>query len=90
MRVISYKKDGNSGVGVVVGENGVIPLNEALPDFSDGLKEILAVDPKLEKVRSVTDGKEPSFTIDNVILDPVIPDRRQFERYRGRWKNKSR
>ena len=90
MRVISYQKDGNSGVGVVVGENGVIPLNEALPDFSDGLKEILAVDPKLEKVRSATDGKEPSFTIDNVILDPIIPDRRQFEQYRGRWKNKSR
>jgi hypothetical protein len=38
----------------------------------------------------VTDGKEPSFTINNVILDPVITDRRQLERYRGRWKNKSR
>tara|TARA_B100000315_G_C14594029_1_gene597639 strand:+ start:7160 stop:8098 length:939 start_codon:yes stop_codon:yes gene_type:complete len=74
MRVISYQKDGKSRVGVVIGEAGVVPLNDAAPDFSDSLKAILAVDPNLEKVRAATAGKDPSFSIDDVRLDPVIPE----------------
>jgi len=74
MRVISYQKDKKTGVGVIVGEGGVIPLNDAAPDLPANLKDLLAVDPSLEKVRSATAGVEPSFSIDDVQLDPVIPE----------------
>jgi 2-keto-4-pentenoate hydratase/2-oxohepta-3-ene-1,7-dioic acid hydratase in catechol pathway len=74
MRVISYQKDGNSGVGVMVGENGIVPLKEVSADLPTSLKAILEVDPGLEKVRAATDGKEPVFSMDDIVLDPVIPE----------------
>ena len=74
MRVISYQKNGNSGVGVMVGENGIVPLKEVSADLPTSLKAILEVDPGLEKVRAATDGKEPVFSMDDIVLDPVIPE----------------
>jgi 2-keto-4-pentenoate hydratase/2-oxohepta-3-ene-1,7-dioic acid hydratase in catechol pathway len=74
MRVISYQKDGKSGVGVLTGDQDVIPLSEAAPDLPKSLKAILSDDPSLDKVRAATDGKSASFSIDDVTLEPVIPE----------------
>ncbi|MBT3990891.1 MAG: fumarylacetoacetate hydrolase family protein [Rhodospirillaceae bacterium] len=74
MRVISYQKDGKSGVGVVIGDNDVIALSDVAPELPGSLKAILEVDPGLDKVRAASDGKAPSFLMDDVLLDPVIPE----------------
>jgi 2-keto-4-pentenoate hydratase/2-oxohepta-3-ene-1,7-dioic acid hydratase in catechol pathway len=74
MRVISYQKAGKSSVGVVTDDQGVIPLSEVAPDLPPSLKAILADDPSLGKVRAATDGKSASFSMVDVVLEPVIPE----------------
>ena len=74
MRVISYQKDEKLGVGVVIGDDGVVPLNEVAPDLPSSLKAILELDPKLENVRTATDGKAANFSLNDIALDPVITE----------------
>ena len=70
MRVISYQKDEQSGVGVVIGDDGVVPLNEVAPDLPGSLQAILELDPNLEKVWAATDGRAAVFYLTTL---PLIP-----------------
>src|SRR5258708_37278767 len=47
LKVISYRTQGKSGVGVVTGANGVIALSKAAPALPDDLLKILQVDPTI-------------------------------------------
>jgi len=74
MRVVSYQKDGKSGVGVIRGERDIVALSEVAPELPSRLKTILEADPSLASVRSATEGQSAHFSMDEVIFDPVIPE----------------
>ena len=74
MKVISYRYQGKSGVGVVVGANGVVALSRAAPDLPSDLRTILEVDPTLETVRAATNGRPADLSLNDIEFDPVIPE----------------
>src|SRR5580698_1668205 len=57
VKVVSYLHQGRHGVGVVTGANGVVALAKAAPELPGDLRQILQIDPTLEKVRAATAGK---------------------------------
>ncbi len=74
MRLISYRRNGEAGVGVMVDEASAVALSEAAPDLPRTLKRILELDDGLARVRAAVDGRPADFALDDVALDPVIPD----------------
>ena len=72
MKVISYRYQGKSGVGVVAGANGVIALSKAAPALPDDLRKILEIDPTLATVRAATNGKTADLSLNDIEFDPVI------------------
>ena len=72
MKVVSYRHQGKPGVGVVVGEKGVIALANAAPALPDDLRRILQIDPTLARVRAATEGKSADLTLDDIAFDPLI------------------
>ena len=65
MKVVSYRHQGQHGVGVVTGAKGLIALSKAAPGLPHDLRKIIEIDPTLEKVRTATAGKaadSPSTT----------------------------
>jgi 2-keto-4-pentenoate hydratase/2-oxohepta-3-ene-1,7-dioic acid hydratase in catechol pathway len=73
MRILSYRRNGEAGVGVVTDDDAIVPLAEAAPELPTTLRGILEMDPTLAKVRAATDGKSGSFGLDDIVYDPVIP-----------------
>ena len=74
MRLISYRRNGETGVGAMIDEVGVVALSQAAPDLPRTLKQILELEDGLERVRGAVDGRPADFALDDVTLDPVIPD----------------
>ncbi len=74
MRLISFRRNNGTGVGVMVDETGAVALAEAAPDLPRTLKGILELDDGLARVRAAVDGRPADFALDDVALDPVIPD----------------
>lgn len=74
MRVVSFRKDGVAGVGVVVNDNDIIALDDIGTGLPNDLKAILEIDPSLDTLRSAIAGKDPKFKMSDVELDPVIID----------------
>lgn len=74
MRLISYRQNGEAGVGVMVDDTGFIALNKAAPDLPSTLREILGLNDGLARVRAAVDGKQADSSISDVVLDPVIPE----------------
>ncbi len=74
MRIISYRHDEVSCVGVMVDDRGFVPLAGADPALPGTLRGVLAVDPSLERVRAAVAGKAAEMSIDDVAFDPVIPE----------------
>lgn len=74
MKVISYRRNGTPGVGVMADDNGFVALANAAPDLPNDLRKILEIDPSLEKVRAATHGKPADMSIDDIDFDPVIPE----------------
>ncbi len=72
MKVVSYRHQGKPGIGVVVGEKGVIALANAAPALPNDLRRILQIDPTLARVRAATEGKSADLTLDDIAFDPVI------------------
>ncbi len=73
MRILSYRRNGETGVGVVTDDEAIVPLAEAAPELPTTLREILEMDPALATVRAATDGKSGSFSLDDIVYDPLIP-----------------
>lgn len=74
MRIVSYRIDGEAAVGIVVDDNGLLPVSEIAPDLPNCLMSILEIDPELVMLRKAAAGATPSMTLDDVDLDPVIPN----------------
>ncbi len=75
MRLISYRHNAEVGVGVMVDHAGFVSLSKATPDLPRTLRGILELgDSGLDRVRAVARGRVPDLRIDQVGLDPVIPD----------------
>jgi 2-keto-4-pentenoate hydratase/2-oxohepta-3-ene-1,7-dioic acid hydratase in catechol pathway len=72
VKVVSYRHQGKSGVGVVTGAKGLIALSKAAPDLPGDLRKILQIDPTLAKVRAATAGKSADLSFDDIAFDPVI------------------
>ena len=72
MKVISYRYQEKSGVGVVVGADGVVALSKAAPDLPDDLRKILEVDPTLETVRAATNARAADLSLNDIEFEPVI------------------
>jgi 2-keto-4-pentenoate hydratase/2-oxohepta-3-ene-1,7-dioic acid hydratase in catechol pathway len=72
VRVVSYRYEGRPGVGVVTGGNGIVTLAKAAPALPADLRQILMIDPALEKVRAATAGRSADLSLDDIVFDPVI------------------
>jgi 2-keto-4-pentenoate hydratase/2-oxohepta-3-ene-1,7-dioic acid hydratase in catechol pathway len=72
VKVVSYRHAGKPGVGVVVGDKGIVALAKAAPELPDDLRKILSLDPTLARVRAATAGKSADFSLDDMAFDPVI------------------
>lgn len=76
MRLISYHKGGDAGVGVMVDDKGFVALGKAAPDLPKTMRGILELDDGLAKAAAAVKGKSADESIDNVELDPVVTDPR--------------
>ncbi len=75
MRLISYRHDGEPGVGIMVGDDGFVALRSAAPDLPPTLRGILERgDDGLAAARAAADGRAPDLTLADVELEPVIPE----------------
>ena len=74
MRLISYKLNDEIGVGTMVDESSAVALTDAAPDLPRTLKKILELDDGLERVRAAVDGRAANIALDDIALEPVIPD----------------
>jgi 2-keto-4-pentenoate hydratase/2-oxohepta-3-ene-1,7-dioic acid hydratase in catechol pathway len=72
VKVVSYRHQGKPGVGVVTGDKGVIALSKVAPALPNDLRQILQIDPGLEKVRSAAAGKTADLSLADIAFDPVI------------------
>ena len=74
MRLISYKLNDEIGVGTMVDESSAVALTDAAPNLPRTLKKILELDDGLERVRAAVDGRAADIALDDIALEPVIPD----------------
>ena len=75
MRIITYSKDGASGVGVMVDDTGFVDLGKAAPNLPPSLRGILEMDGDgLGRVADAVEGKAADLSLDDVVLEPVIPE----------------
>jgi 2-keto-4-pentenoate hydratase/2-oxohepta-3-ene-1,7-dioic acid hydratase in catechol pathway len=74
VRLISYRQNGQGGVGVMVDDKSFVALAKAAPDLPRTLKGVLEMDGGLARAKAATAGKKADLTFNDVSLDPVIPD----------------
>ena len=74
MKLISYRRNGEAGVGVMVDDSGFVALSKATPDLPPTLRGILEQADGLQRARQAAEGKAADWRIDDVTLDPVIPE----------------
>jgi 2-keto-4-pentenoate hydratase/2-oxohepta-3-ene-1,7-dioic acid hydratase in catechol pathway len=74
MRLISYRHQGQAGIGVMSGEDAFISLATAAPHLPSSLRLILTLPDGLARVRHAVEGRKPDLRLDQVTLDPVIVD----------------
>ncbi|MDP6427726.1 MAG: fumarylacetoacetate hydrolase family protein [Rhodospirillales bacterium] len=75
MRLVSYEYNGQAGVGVMAGDDGIVELSTAAPGMPGSLREILeSVDGWFDKIAAAVDGKAPDRILAEVELLPVIPE----------------
>jgi len=75
LRLISYQHDREPGVGVMVDDHGFVALGNAAPELPSSLKGLLELgDEGLTRVEAAVAGRRADFRLEDVTLDPVIPD----------------
>ena len=74
MRFISYRSGNQPGVGVMVDQSRFISLRRVLPDLPPSLKEIIGQSSTLKRIAEAIKGNEGDLKLEQVELDPVIPD----------------
>ncbi len=74
MRLISYRHDGQPGVGVMVDDDGFVDLSAAAPDLPATLRGIIERgDECLAAARAAASNRPADLSLADVDLDPVIP-----------------
>jgi 2-keto-4-pentenoate hydratase/2-oxohepta-3-ene-1,7-dioic acid hydratase in catechol pathway len=74
MRLISYRSGNQPGVGAMVDHSRFISLRRLLPDLPPSLQEIIEIGGALKRIADAIKGNEGDLKIEQVQLDPVIPD----------------
>jgi 2-keto-4-pentenoate hydratase/2-oxohepta-3-ene-1,7-dioic acid hydratase in catechol pathway len=74
MRLISYRSAHQPGVGVMVDQSRFISLRRVLPDLPPSLKEIIGQSSTLKRIADAIKGNDGDLKLEQVELDPVIPD----------------
>ena len=75
MRIISYRRNGEVGIGVMVDDQRFVALANVQPDLPHTLRGLLELGPAgLKAAAAATSGKDGDSTLDEVSLDPVIPE----------------
>ena len=74
MRLISYRTNQGAGVGVMVDDSNFVALAEVASDLPTTLRGLLELDDGLTRLAEATEGKAATHGMDDVTLDPVIPD----------------
>jgi 2-keto-4-pentenoate hydratase/2-oxohepta-3-ene-1,7-dioic acid hydratase in catechol pathway len=75
MRLISYRSGDLHGVGVMVDDNRVISLHRLLPDYPPTLRGLLEHGTgALRHIADAIKGNDGDLHIDQIHLDPVIPE----------------
>ncbi len=73
MRLISYEKDGNAGVGVMIDDTNFISLSAAAPNLPTTMMGLLNHEGGLAEAQAVA-GKDADLSLSEVTLLPVVPD----------------
>ena len=82
MRVISYRHDGRSGVGVMVDDEGFVELGKAAPGLPETLRAILEMEGDgLARVREAADGKSADLSPMSSLIRLYLSRTRS-----GRWR----
>ena len=74
MRLVSYRHNGQAGVGVMVDDKGFVALPKAAPDLPRSLRALIEMEGGFAKAAAAAKGKSADFRLTDVDLDPVIPD----------------
>ena len=75
MRLISYRRNSEAGVGIMVDNQSLISLANAQPDLPRTLRGLLELGPAgLKAAGQAVAGKDSDFTIHDVVLIPLIPE----------------
>ena len=74
MRLISYRRNGEPGVGVMVDDKSFVALPQAAPQLPRSLKALIAQEGGLNQAAAAAKGRKADLSFNEVQLDPVIPD----------------
>src|ERR1700722_14075666 len=75
MRLISYRSGDQHGVGIMVDQSRFISLRRVLPDLPPSIKGNLEQGGgTLKRIADAVKGNEGDLRLDQVQLDPVIPE----------------
>ena len=74
MKVISYRKGGVEGIGIMVDEVNGVSLGASMPDLPTTLMGLLNLEGGIEAAKSTIQGRPADFKLQDVELIPVIPD----------------
>ena len=74
MRLISYRKNSEAGVGVMVDADRFVTVKEIAPSLPNTMRGLLQAKGALEALEQAARGKAGTHALADVTLDPVVPD----------------
>lgn len=72
MKLLSYKTDSSTGLGVVVSETHFVPLDRLLPEMPRRMEDLLAIPGALETVAATDTAGAEAILLDSVEIEPVV------------------
>ena len=74
MRLISYRQNGQPGLGVMVDDKGFVALPKAAPDLPRSLRALIEREGGFAQAAAAAKGRTADLTLADVELDPPIVD----------------
>ena len=74
MKVISYRKDGLEGNGIMVDEVNCVSLGSSMPDLPTTLMGLFNLEGGIEAAKSAIQGRTADLNLQDIELLPLIPD----------------
>ena len=72
--MISYRKDGLEGIGIMVDEVNCVSLGSSMPDLPTTLMGLLNLEGGIEAAKSAIQGRTADLNLQDIELLPLIPD----------------